>query len=207
MKMTDGKRTVDIQLRNWNGSGYDPDWSTDFFTAGNLPYNAEQDMYTVQDVDYCVNTANDAADGDMCVLVTEIVAKKEQMVEAAKRMRIMGTLSQTIKQFEKSGHISISEPPLGAFYWAEGDDLAAIREFEAKHNALVYMVIRSYTEFGKLDSYLFVGDEPEIWDAEQIDLKHHEALAYVRNTDCPDMSELGYIGFERTIAAGFRRTW
>ena len=59
MKITDGKKTVSIILTTWNGTGYDPDWSNDFFNAGSLEYNDETDTYTVNDVDYCIDQAMD----------------------------------------------------------------------------------------------------------------------------------------------------
>ena len=89
MKITDGKKTVEIKIQRWNGSGYDPDWSTDYFDAGTLPYNEETDAYTVDNVDSCIDAANSAdedgacckydaksgefvRDEDMCVFVTEL---------------------------------------------------------------------------------------------------------------------------------------
>ena len=84
MKLTDGKKTVEIKIQKWNGTGYDPDWSNDFFEAGNLPYDEETDTYTVDDVEYCIDMAMDEArltvnedgenviDEDMHVIVTEI---------------------------------------------------------------------------------------------------------------------------------------
>lgn len=89
MKITDGKKTVEIRVQRWNGSGYDPDWSNDYFNAGALPYNEETDTYTVDNVDYCIDAANSAdedgacckydaesgefvRDEDMCVVVTEL---------------------------------------------------------------------------------------------------------------------------------------
>lgn len=89
MKITDGKKTVEIRIQRWNGSGYDPDWANDYFTAGALPYNDDTDTYTVDDVDYCIDMANAAdeegacgkydpdsgefvRDDDMCVFVTEL---------------------------------------------------------------------------------------------------------------------------------------
>lgn len=59
MKLTDGKKTVEIRLQTWTGSEYTPDWSLDFFEAGGLPYNDETDTYTVPDVDYCIEQAED----------------------------------------------------------------------------------------------------------------------------------------------------
>ena len=59
MKLTDGKRTVEITMQEWDGSQWGLDWSLDFFGAGNLPYNEENDTYTVEDVQYCIEQVND----------------------------------------------------------------------------------------------------------------------------------------------------
>ena len=50
MRITDGKRTVEINIMAWNGTGYGPDWAGEYFNAGALPYDEEKDAYTVQDV-------------------------------------------------------------------------------------------------------------------------------------------------------------
>lgn len=80
MKITDGTKTVEIRIQKWNDSGYDPDWSNDYFSAGSLPYDAETDTYTVDDVDYCIDMAmseltdedSEFYDEDMRVFVDEI---------------------------------------------------------------------------------------------------------------------------------------
>lgn len=66
IKLTDGTRTVEITITSWDGSGYEPDWSMDFFEVGSLPYNEETETYTVPDVDYCIDQAQDwaSATGD-----------------------------------------------------------------------------------------------------------------------------------------------
>ena len=66
MKLYDGNKMVDIQMNNWTGNDFTPDWSNDFFDAGNLPYDEELDAYMVEDVDYCIEQAMDwkNADGD-----------------------------------------------------------------------------------------------------------------------------------------------
>ena len=135
------------------------------------------------------------------------VSREDKIKEAVARMKKMGIFSQTIEQFEKEGYISISEPPFGAYYWAEGEDLDRIHKFEQEHNAVVFMVIRSYTNFGKLDSMLFVSDYPEEWEDDNELLKENSALAYVYNHDDPWCSEMGSIGYRLTIAAGLARTW
>lgn len=57
-KLTDGKRTVEILMMTWNGTGYGPDWSNDFFEVGVLPTN-EDGAHVVQDVAYCIEQAED----------------------------------------------------------------------------------------------------------------------------------------------------
>ena len=135
------------------------------------------------------------------------MTRDEKKIEAIARMKKAGIFPQTIKQFEEDGYVSISEPPVGAFFWAEGEDLQRIRDFEEKHNALVYLVIRSYTDFGKMDCYLYVSDYPEEWPQDREDLANSEPMAYVYNHDMPDCSEFGCIGTRRSIAAGLLRTW
>ena len=74
MKITDGKRTVEIRMVIWQGTGYSPDWSNDFFEAGLLPYDAEADAYTVPDVEYCIDMAQEweREDKDNAVFVTDL---------------------------------------------------------------------------------------------------------------------------------------
>ena len=132
---------------------------------------------------------------------------EKKKAEAVKRMKALGIFPQTIKWFEEDGLIGISTPPVGAFFWAEGEDLERIRKFEHEYNALVYVVIRSYMSYGVMDSYLYVSDHPEEWVTDMEDLKANEALAYVFNHAMPDWSEIGSIGIAPTIAAGLDRTW
>ena len=136
------------------------------------------------------------------------ITREEQKREAIARMKAIGIFPETIRQFERSGYVSVSEPPLGAWYWAEGEDLEHIREFESENDATVYCVIRTYyRELGVMDSYLYVSKYPEEWDDDMALLNVGECCAYVYNRDDPELSEFGYIGFELTPAAGLLRTW
>ena len=127
--------------------------------------------------------------------------------EAIERMKKIGIFDGTIKDFQDDDLISQSLPPLGACYWIEGEQLDRVRKFEEQHNALVYFVIHSYTEFGEMDSYLYVSDHEEEWEQDCEDLEYGQMLAYVYNYGDPDLSEFGSIGFELTAAAGLRRVW
>lgn len=68
MKMTDGRKTITITMQEWNGSGYGPDFSQDFFDGAR--YDRELDCYVVHDVDYCIEQAcgyaNDIDDFSDC---------------------------------------------------------------------------------------------------------------------------------------------
>ena len=130
----------------------------------------------------------------------------DKKAEAIKRMKEWGIFPQTIKQFEQ-GKLSESQPPFGACFWVEGEQLERVREFEKEHNALVYFIIHSYTTIGEMESYLYVSDYEEEWEMDHEDIKNGQQLCYVYNHDAPECSEFGLIGIKRTPAAGLARTW
>lgn len=136
------------------------------------------------------------------------ISRDDKKAEAIRRMELLGVYPETIEQFDKYGYVSISEPPMGAFFWAQDDDLKAINEFEHEYNALVYMVVRSYfKELGKMDAYFYVSDYIDEWKIDVDCFKNNEAFVYVFNHDYPMFSEFGSIGIKRTPAAGFVRVW
>ena len=135
------------------------------------------------------------------------ISRELKKQEAVKRMKAWEIFPETIKQFERDDLISESVPPFGACFWIEGERLEKIRAFEEKYNALVYFVVRSHTEFGIMDSYLYVGDHEEEWEMDNADIKNGTQLCYVYNETDPDMSEFGSIGLVQTSAAGLKRVW
>lgn len=64
-RFTDGKRTLEITMKVWNGNSYDPDWSNDCFGVGALEYDEERDAYMVEDVEYLAEVAQDWERGEM----------------------------------------------------------------------------------------------------------------------------------------------
>lgn len=72
MKYTDGKRTIEIKIQRWTGSGWGEDWSNDFFAADDAPYDEENDVYVVDDVADCIAAAeSDNPDEGACFALDE----------------------------------------------------------------------------------------------------------------------------------------
>ena len=135
------------------------------------------------------------------------ISIEEKRTEAIARMKSWGIYPGIRKQFEKDAIVSESAPPLGACYWLDEEQMARVREFQDQYNALVYHVIHSFTNFGEMESYLYVSDYPEEWERDREDISEGQQLAYVYNKTMPDCSEFGTIGVERTPAAGLKRVW
>ena len=135
------------------------------------------------------------------------VSIEDKKVEAVKRLKMMNLHPNVATDFENKGLINFSEPPLGGLFWADEADLERIHAFEKEHNALVYAGIRSFTNIGNMDSYLFVGDYPEEWEIDRQGIEDGEVLAYVYNCTDPDCSELGYIGIKTLPSGGLARIW
>ncbi len=133
------------------------------------------------------------------------VTREEKKAEAVRRMKLWGIYGPTREQFRKSNLVSISEPPLGACFWVNDEEKADIEAFEKEYNALVYHVVRSFTEFGTLDTYLYVSDHPEEWEMDLEDLKDGYQCCYVKNHDDPWCSEFGSVLLRLTPAAGLKR--
>lgn len=133
------------------------------------------------------------------------VSRIEKKNEAIKRMEVLDIYGPTIEQFENEGLLSYSEPPLGTNYWLDDEQKKIVRDFEEEHNALVYFVIRSYTNIGVIDSFLFVSDYQEEWVLDNNDIKNGYAYAYVYNYNVPEYSEIGMIGI-KSIFGGLVRT-
>lgn len=131
--------------------------------------------------------------------------KEKQKKEALERMAMLGIHTNAVKEFKLYGKLNLSEG-IGALYWLEENEQKIVDEFEARNNAVVYHVIKSFTNFGVMYSLLYVSEYEEEWEQDQEDIREGMALAYVYNADMPDCSEFGTIGLRRSIG-GLIRTW
>jgi len=132
------------------------------------------------------------------------VSKAEKKAEAVKRLQALYIFPNAIRAF-RGGRVMVSEAPFGALYDLNDEQKQMVSDFEKKNNALVYMVVRSNTEFGLLDSLLFVGDSKEEWAYDWEDLKSGYVFAYVVNHNADWCSEFGTIQVKTTIGRGLVR--
>ena len=134
------------------------------------------------------------------------VSREIKKVEAIKRMKAMNIYSDAIKQFKNDDIVMVSEPPLGGLFWLNDEEKEMVSKFEQENNALVYLVVRSFTNLGIMDNIFYVSDYQDEWEMENEDLKDHYAFVYVVNYDMPDFSEFGSIAW-KSIGGGVLRVF
>ena len=133
------------------------------------------------------------------------VSRENKKEEAIKRMQALGLFKPCIKAFTKYDEVQLSEPTGGLYEFADNEELnAKIKEFEADNDALVYHVIHTYTQFGELYNFLFVGDYEEDWDIDDLGINNGYVLAYVWNKSDEWMSEMGDIMVQGMIGGLIR---
>lgn len=66
-------RKANVTMKIWDRYGWSPDWSNDFFEAGSLEYDEDDETCLVDDIDYCIEQANDwrMSQGDYSDVVFE----------------------------------------------------------------------------------------------------------------------------------------
>lgn len=130
-----------------------------------------------------------------------IIGKEKKKKEAIRRMKRLKILPKYIEDFKNDDVIYWFERYIGFFAIYQNDALMDyIKDFEQKHNALVYAVIYNEFEFGKCYTLLYVSDYEDEWETELsvYDNKYY-CFAYVWNTDCPDYSEHGGVGIKSAM--------
>ena len=139
------------------------------------------------------------------------VSREVKKEEAIKRMKKMGIFNETIKQFKEDDLVSMSEPArmfgitIGALYWLNDDQKRVVQNFEEEYDALVYLVVRSYTNIGVMDGLFYVSDHKDEWFMDNADLDEKYACVYVINYDMPDCSEFGSIAWKESSGGILRQ--
>lgn len=132
------------------------------------------------------------------------ISREEKKIEAIKRLKAMGIIDDAINQFKEEDTVMVSENPFGFLYWANGKQKNVIKQFESKHNALVYLCNYCPTEIGKFLSLFYVSDHKEEWEMDNADITDGYAMVYCANLNWPDGSEFGTIAF-KSINGGVKR--
>ena len=128
--------------------------------------------------------------------------KKQKAIELMNKLDIY---KPYIKGFEKDNTVCFYENFGGFWAYQEPELMAKIKEFEEKHNVLVYAVTHEYTEFGECYDFLFISDYEEEWDEMLYPQGNmFYAYAYVWNVDDDFCSEFGTIGI-RSFGGGIKR--
>ena len=135
-------------------------------------------------------------------------AKVERAVkvrEAVQRMQALAINQIAIEAFTKHKLIPICFNSVDKVYGLEPKNVDRIKNFEEQHNALVYFVIFTPTNFGDMESYLFVSDYEEEWEMDNEDIKDGYAMTWTENLTHPECSEFGSISFAPTESGGLKR--
>lgn len=136
--------------------------------------------------------------------------KQLQKTEAIKRLKILQDkfeLMETVtKEFEKEDTLYYSEyvnkqyPAI--LYWISNNEdyEKAIKQFEEKHNVLVYHVILTPTyDNGIVLTLLYVSETQEEWTRDKEELKEGLPCAYVMNIETKQGSEFGGIQIDGSM--------
>ena len=139
------------------------------------------------------------------------MSKEKQKQEALKRMKMLKLMPEVIKDFEKNNRVYYSERQNAMFnavlYWLDNEDkfVELVKEFEKKHNALVYHCQLTHLEFGDCLSLLYVSAQEEEWEQDRQYLNEGFPIVYVANLDYEEYSEFGSIGVKPSMG-GIART-
>lgn len=125
------------------------------------------------------------------------ISREIKKVEAINRMKALDLFKPCINAFKTRNEVQLSEITGGLYEFSNDDDLnTQIENFEKEYNALVYHVIHTYTTFGELYNFLFVGDYEEEWEMENENIQDGYTFAYVWNKTDEWCSEFGSIMVE-----------
>lgn len=111
-------------------------------------------------------------------------------------MKILMLHQNVIDDFINENKLNKSESSLGSLYWLDEKEIEMVKDFETRHNAVVYHIIHTFSNLGETYELLFITQEKEEWEAEKVDLKNGFALAQVIVVNYSPNSEMGYIGIE-----------
>lgn len=136
-----------------------------------------------------------------------MVSKDEQIKEAIYRMGKLKIMTDVIRKFAEDGEVLQSERTIigsGIMYDLDDEIKEKVAKFESKFKSVVYHVIMSNTEFGRMWALLYVSSSKDEWEQDNQDIEEGYPIAYVLTED--DYSnEFGSIGV-KSVNGGLART-
>lgn len=142
---------------------------------------------------YDENVDVDAVKKDM-----EDSRKREWCIraECIERLKIITIIDTCVKCFKEEGKVFISEDPHGYLYDLEKADEANLAYVESKIDGKVYLIMRTHTPYGVLDSFFYVESNVEEWAKERTNLRKGIADCCVINHAMGNFLEFGSVQFE-----------
>lgn len=135
---------------------------------------------------------------------------QSQIVEALVRMKKLDLHPNVINEFRderklnKSIYCKVGRAKVGTLYWLTEEEERIVKEIENDYNIVVYHVIESNTEFGKLLTMLYVGSDVDEWEYDEELFKHNCQFAYVKNLNDDICSEFGTISYMKACGGLIR---
>lgn len=123
------------------------------------------------------------------------MANKEMMIkEAIQRMKMLGILPQTIKEFEENSIVSKSTYG-GILLWLDDEEKKIVEAFEKDNNFVVYHAIKCTYRVGDDETMtcldlLYVSSDEEEWEAEKADIRNNCMFAYTISDFCKEFGAI-----------------
>lgn len=124
------------------------------------------------------------------------VTKEEMKTEAMKRMKLLDLPETVLRLFEERNMVVCSSDFFG-YVILSPRQKHAIRDFEKKYDALVYLVVQVFSPMGEMDSLLFISKDQNEWDMDHESIKDGYLFTYTINWDAPMFSEFGDISYKK----------
>ena len=119
----------------------------------------------------------------------EYATIEEMKAEALFRMKEVIEYTDLIYYFEETGLPQVYEPPYGASYSLEEDELENVRKVESDRQVLVWGVIRCNMIYNRqevtVDCMLHVSQNKDEWDQEREDLRNGFPFVYTVMKEYP----------------------
>lgn len=134
------------------------------------------------------------------------ISRETKKQKAIELMNKLGIYKPYIKGFEKDDTVCFFENFVGYWAYQEPELMEKVKEFEEKHNCLVYAVTHEYFDFGECYDFLYISDYEEDWEYAFVKLNPNTFIvsAYVWNKDDKNCSEIGDICI-RSCGGGIKR--